>query len=139
MEIISPKDVCYKQSYKIVWKAIKVVKIFCVGEVESMSTKETDQNQLLEKMNEKIQTIAGNMERTQIADYIQLMNSPGRLITLNLISGIARGVGIAIGFTIFTATIVYLLKALGALDLPIIGDYIADIVRIVQIQLEGKY
>jgi hypothetical protein len=101
-----------------------------------MSTKEPDQNRLLEKMNERIQTIASNMERTQIADYVQLMNSPARLITLNLMTGVARGVGIAIGFTIFTTTILYILKALGALDLPIIGDYIADIVRIVQVQLE---
>jgi hypothetical protein len=30
------------------------------------------------------------------------------------------------------------LRILGALNLPIIGDYIADIVKIVQIQLEGK-
>lgn len=38
----------------------------------------------------------------------------------------------------FAATILYVLQFLGALNLPIIGDYIADIVRIVQIQLEGK-
>lgn len=37
---------------------------------------------------------------------------------------------------LFAATIIYVLQALGALNLPIIGDYIADIVRIVQRQLE---
>ncbi len=78
------------------------------------------------------------MERTQIADYVRLLNKPWTLIWKNLLAGTARGIGIAIGFTFFAATILYVLRILGALNLPIIGDYIADIVRIVQIQLEGK-
>ena len=61
---------------------------------------------------------------------------PRRLILINILTGIARGVGIAIGVTIFTATIVYLLQKLGALNLPVVGDFIAEIVRIVQAQLE---
>ncbi|WP_410768066.1 DUF5665 domain-containing protein [Fontibacillus sp. BL9] len=76
------------------------------------------------------------LEKSRIAEYTQLLNSPWRLIWLNLLSGTARGVGIAIGFTFFAATIIYVLQVLGALNLPIIGDYIADIVRIVQRQLE---
>lgn len=104
-----------------------------------MGVKDSDSSQILEKINDRITDVARKLEHTHIADYIQLLNSPKRLILLNLISGLARGVGIAIGFTLVTATIVYILKALGALDLPIIGDYIADIVRIVQAQLDGKY
>ncbi|MBQ4897471.1 MULTISPECIES: DUF5665 domain-containing protein [Paenibacillus] len=76
------------------------------------------------------------LERSRIAEYTELLNRPWRLIWLNLLSGTARGVGIAIGFTFFAATIIYVLQVLGALNLPIIGDYIADIVRIVQRQLE---
>ncbi|MFD1397159.1 DUF5665 domain-containing protein [Kroppenstedtia eburnea] len=80
--------------------------------------------------------IGRRMEMGEIAEYVQLLNSPRRLILLNIVTGIARGVGIAIGVTIFTATIVYLLQKLGALNLPVVGDYIAQIVRIVQAQLE---
>ncbi|WP_339324122.1 DUF5665 domain-containing protein [Paenibacillus sp. FSL W8-0194] len=80
--------------------------------------------------------IASEMEKSRIADYTQLLHKPFRLIWLNLLSGTARGVGIAIGFTFFAATIIYVLQVLGALNLPIIGDYIADIVRIVQRQME---
>lgn len=76
------------------------------------------------------------LEKSRITEYTQLLNRPWRLIGLNLLSGTARGVGIAIGFTFFAATIIYVLQMLGALNLPIIGDYIADIVRIVQRQLE---
>jgi len=76
------------------------------------------------------------LERSRIAQYTELLNRPWRLIWLNILSGTARGVGIAIGFTFFAATIIYVLQVLGALNLPIIGDYIADIVRIIQRQLE---
>lgn len=79
------------------------------------------------------------LEKSRIAEYTELLNRPWRLVWLNLISGTARGVGIAIGFTFFAATIIYVLQILGALNLPIIGDYIADIVRIVQRQLELDY
>lgn len=80
--------------------------------------------------------IAQQLEQSRITEYTQLLHRPWKLIGLNLLAGTARGIGIAIGFTFFAATIIYLLQALGALNLPIIGDYIADIVRIVQRQLE---
>ncbi|QAY65435.1 DUF5665 domain-containing protein [Paenibacillus protaetiae] len=94
--------------------------------------------QSLSFLDKRLQKIAADMEKTQIADYVDLMNRPFKLIWRNLVAGLARGVGIAVGFTFFAATIIYFLQILGALNLPIIGDYIADIVRIVQIQLEGK-
>ncbi|WP_243735206.1 DUF5665 domain-containing protein [Paenibacillus turpanensis] len=84
------------------------------------------------ELNKRLAKVAEDMERTQIADYVQLLNSPRKLVFTNLLAGTARGVGIAIGFTIFTGTIVYLLNLLGALNLPIIGDYIAELVKHVQ-------
>jgi hypothetical protein len=91
---------------------------------------------VLKKINEKVTDIAANIERTQIADYVQLLNHPRRLIWTNLLFGISRGVGIAIGFAVFAATIVYVLKFIGALNIPFVGDYITEIVRHVQNQLE---
>ncbi|MFH5182847.1 DUF5665 domain-containing protein [Paenibacillus sp. TAB 01] len=94
--------------------------------------------ELLAKINKQLIHVANQMEKTQIADYVQLLNSPRRLIWTNILAGISRGVGIAIGFTVFATTILYFLKMLGALNLPIIGDYIAEIVKHVQYQLEGR-
>ncbi|CQR57508.1 hypothetical protein PRIO_5109 [Paenibacillus riograndensis SBR5] len=94
-----------------------------------------------EKLNAVYRLTTGlvqQMEKARIAEYTQLLNSPWRLVWLNVLSGTARGLGIALGFTFFAATIIYVLQVLGALNLPIIGDYIADIVRIVQHQLELK-
>lgn len=98
--------------------------------------KETDRL-MLYRMNEQIKHVAKQMERVQIADYIQLMNRPWKLIYNNLLGGLARGVGIAIGVTIFTSTIIYLLQLLGALNLPIIGDYIAKLIEVVQSEMDS--
>lgn len=88
-------------------------------------------------VHQTVTKLANQLEFAQINDYVQLMNRPWKIMYMNFLGGIARGVGIAIGFTIFASTIVYVLQALGALDLPIIGNYIADIVKHVQNQLEG--
>lgn len=106
--------------------------------VEQKDILSISEKQLLDKVNKQLIGIANQMERAQIADYVQLLNSPRRLIWVNILAGLSRGVGIAIGFTIFATTILYFLKMLIALNLPIIGDFIADIVRHVQYQLEGR-
>jgi hypothetical protein len=90
-----------------------------------------------DKLQSQVETIANHLERAQLAEYVQLLNSPRKLIMRNLLAGTARGIGIAIGFTVFSATIVYVLRQIGALDLPIIGHYIADLVEAVQANMSG--
>jgi hypothetical protein len=89
-----------------------------------------------QQLHAHLQTIEQYLQRSQLAEYVQLLNTPRQLIWRNLLAGIARGVGIAIGFTLFSATIVYGLKQIGALNLPIIGQYIAELVEIVQRQMK---
>lgn len=91
-----------------------------------------------DRLSRELERLSTGMERAKIAEYVDLLNRPFSLIWRNLVGGMARGVGIAIGFTFFAATILYVLQLIGKLNLPIIGDYIADIVRIVQRQLEGR-
>jgi len=89
-------------------------------------------------LSKRIDQLAANMEKAQVAEYVNLMQRPWKLILKNLLAGLSRGVGYAIGLSVFAATIVYILQWVGALNLPIVGDYIADIVRVVQKQLEIK-
>jgi hypothetical protein len=74
-----------------------------------------------------IQRLADYFERLNIERYTQLLQKPWRMIGLNLVSGMARGAGIAIGFTILGAVILYLLGRLAILNLPLVGDFIAEI------------
>ena len=54
------------------------------------------------------------------------------MLWTNLIAGMARGIGIGIGVTIITAILIILLRKIVTLNIPVIGEYISDIVEIVQ-------
>ena len=84
------------------------------------------------KINQKLDKINSILEKSNIIELSYLVGSKKEILKRNLIAGIARGVGIGIGVTIVTAIIIYLLRKLIMLNIPLIGDYIADIVEIVE-------
>lgn len=61
-----------------------------------------------------------------------ILGNKKEILKRNLIAGIARGVGIGIGVTLITAILIYILQKIILLNIPIIGDYITDIVQIVE-------
>ena len=76
------------------------------------------------------------MERIGLSDYVRYVDDRRRMFWSNFWGGIARGVGMAIGFTILGALLVLLLQDLARRNLPLIGDTLAEIVRVVQRQME---
>jgi hypothetical protein len=72
------------------------------------------------------------MEKMKLVEYIDLLHNPKRLIWVNFIAGISRGFGIAIGFTLLGAIAFIVLQRLVGLDLPLIGDFIAELLKYVQ-------
>jgi hypothetical protein len=94
-----------------------------------------DGNDQLKSLNKKIDDLAISMEKLGIAEYVEMLNNPRRLFRINFWSGVARGFGMAIGFTILAALVLYVLQKIVILNMPLIGDFIADLVNIVQHEL----
>lgn len=84
------------------------------------------------ELDEKIDDIVSALEKTKINEYVDYINNRKRLIYINFVQGIARGFGMAIGFTLLGALFLYFLQQLIKLNLPLIGDFIAEIVKIVK-------
>ena len=84
------------------------------------------------RIEKKIDKILKAIEKSNIIELSYLLGNKKEILKNNLIAGIARGVGIGIGVTIVTAIIVYFLRRLLMLNIPVIGDYIKDIVEIVE-------
>lgn len=80
------------------------------------------------------EVIAG-WERYGIAEYAEFFARPVRVVWVNLVGGVARGFGIAVGFTLMTALFLWVLAYLARLNLPVIGRFVADLARIVQYEL----
>lgn len=72
------------------------------------------------------------MERLRLADYVRYVDDRKRMFWTSFFGGMARGVGMAVGFTILGAVLVLILQDLAKHNLPLIGDTLAEIVRIVQ-------
>ena len=72
------------------------------------------------------------LTRNNILELAELLGNKRKLLVRNLITGISKGIGIGIGFTILTAIIVKKLQKIVTLNIPVIGEYIADIVEIVE-------
>ena len=80
----------------------------------------------------QIDRLNRSLLESNILDIAQLLGNRKKLLLTNLIAGISRGIGIGIGVTIITALLIMLLRKIVSLNIPIIGEYIADIVEIVQ-------
>lgn len=83
-------------------------------------------------INNKIDEINKKLEQSNIIEMSYIMGNKKEIIKRNLLAGIFRGIGIGIGITIISAIIIFFLQRLIRLNIPIIGDYITDIVAIIQ-------
>ncbi|OPA78480.1 hypothetical protein BVG16_11440 [Paenibacillus selenitireducens] len=109
-----------------------------MSQIQDDKNELTQMNKVVDQLHQQIDTLAHSLEKARIAEYTEFMTKPWRLIWINMLAGTAKGVGLAIGFSVFAAIFLSILQWLNLLNLPIIGDYIADLVRVVQRQLEGK-
>lgn len=97
-----------------------------------MREKEEDSMFLLKALNSKIDNLNEAMMKSHLLDFSELIGNRKQLFFRNLWSGIAKGIGIGIGVTVITAILVILLQKIVTLNIPVIGEYIADIVDIVE-------
>lgn len=98
-----------------------------------------DEETDLEKANLVVRQIdrwIASMERLRLAEYVRYVDDRKRLFWTSFFSGVARGVGMAVGFTILGAVLVLILQDLARHNLPLIGDALAQIVSVVQKRLE---
>ena len=83
-------------------------------------------------LTKKIDFLIDLLEKSNLRELNYILGSKKQVFIRNVLAGISRGVGIGIGITLITAIIVYLLQRIVSLNIPIFGEYIADIVAIVE-------
>lgn len=84
------------------------------------------------KMEEYLQRLEG----LGLTEYLRYVQDRRRFFRTQFLGGLIRGMGMAVGFTILGAVLVIVLKGLAERNLPLIGDFLAELVSIVQGRLE---
>ncbi len=86
----------------------------------------------------QIEKVAAHIEKIRMGDYIDLMSRPLRIIWVNLLGGISRGVGLTIGATLVIAILFKILSALIAMNIPYLTDMLQEVVQIVKATPAGN-
>ncbi len=90
---------------------------------------EEDELTRLAKVTEEL---TRTMEKTRIAEYVQYLDHPAKLLWTNFLIGVARGLGSTIGLAVVLGIFVYFIQKLIMLNLPGISDFIADFIIMIQ-------
>jgi hypothetical protein len=93
--------------------------------------REYNQQEIIEKLEE----ISDRIQSINIAEYIELVRSPKRMIFINFVSGLSRGLGIAMGATVLGAIVLTILFRIAGSNIPIIAQFVAKIIKIVETYL----
>ena len=73
--------------------------------------------------------------RAMMAEFVGYLQDRRNLLLTNFLAGLMRGLGFALGFSILSAVIVVVVQRLALANLPVIGEFFAEVVRMVQLKL----
>jgi len=86
----------------------------------------------LTAMEKKMEEYLLRLEQLRLDDYLRYLEDRKKLFRRHLLLGIARGVGMGIGFTIVSALLVVVIRRLAEHNLPLIGELLAQLAALMQ-------
>lgn len=99
---------------------------------ESENEKEKKEENKIDILTRSINYLNKILQEGNFVELSYILGNKKEMFIRNFFAGIGRGIGIGIGVTVITAILVIILQKIVTLNIPIIGEYIADIVEIVQ-------
>ena len=82
-----------------------------------------------ERLEERIDRLAGTLERMRLEEYLDHVSDRRKLVLEHILYGMARGFGFMPGFSILGAAVVVILSRLAVHNLPLIGDFLAEVIN----------
>lgn len=80
----------------------------------------------------KLKEFTDNVEHLRLTEYLRHANNLPRLLFTSFIEGIMRGLGFTVGFTILGAVVIAILQRITVDNLPVIGEFLAEVIRLVE-------
>lgn len=80
----------------------------------------------------RLERVAQRMEQMRLDAYLRYVHDWKRRLFVEFLGGIARGIGFSLGFSVLGALLIYALRNIALANLPVIGRFLAELVRIVE-------
>ncbi len=77
-----------------------------------------------------IHHVVNTLKAAGFTDFIQYLQSPWRIMGINLVAGIFRGLGILIGMTVIFGVLIWVLSQF--VNFPLIGSYFQSILKVIE-------
>ena len=87
-------------------------------------------------LKERMDAFIAAAERMHLAEYVRFESDRKRRLLDAFWRGVVRGVGVTVGIAVLGGIIVWLLQRIAESSVPAIGDFIAKIVKLVQLRIE---
>ncbi|HIS85094.1 MAG TPA: hypothetical protein IAB50_05900 [Candidatus Faecivicinus avistercoris] len=90
---------------------------------------------MTERESDLISKLTDTLERMHLDDYLEYVSNRRRMIWNNLLYGVLRGLGFTLGFTVLGALVVVLLRHLLVINIPGIGDFLAEVIHAIEARM----
>ncbi|MFA5622132.1 MAG: DUF5665 domain-containing protein [Thermovirgaceae bacterium] len=99
-------------------------------------------NNLEVEKKQATERLAELIEKSRVMANLEMLLDKRKLLWNNFLAGLAKGLGFGVGLTVLAAVVIYflvtILKSLVALNIPIIGNHIVDLVQFVQDHIQNQ-
>ena len=85
-----------------------------------------------DRVADRLERIAQRMEHMHLEAYLRYVRNWRKRLWMDFLSGVFRGIGFSVGFSILGALLIYVLRNIALANLPVIGRFLAELVRIVE-------
>ena len=87
-------------------------------------------------LEEQLERFLAAVDRLGLEAYVRYAGDTRRRLRDAFLQGVARGLGLMVGFSVLGAVVLFLLQDLAQRNLPGISDFVARVVTLVQLRLQ---
>jgi hypothetical protein len=83
-----------------------------------------------EEKQAQAELLLQRLDNAGLAEYVKLSQKTGKILWLNLLSGIARGLGFSIGATLVLAVVYKILARIISMNIPYLTELLQQVMSI---------
>ena len=87
-------------------------------------------------LDDRVERLIRAAERMRLGDYVRFESDRKRRLLDAFWQGVARGLGVMVGFSVLGAAVLFILQELAKRNLPGISNFVAQVVALVQMRLQ---